>query len=1003
MDGQCFKGGITGQCPLTCLGILTRKALETLMENTGWSLVTENDKLHLYTQTNPILNIHLEVPEKAPAYGTWQEFYVGDELDKYKLSGLYLKRLSPSTTAGRLKQIFERAGNVQTAKKLSSQTAYIFFFNADDAQKAIELFHQTIIDGQTIHVEYKRSQKEKPTKTANTEVTSTLNDCSGDFKSMPTERLPVDKEKLHYMNMCKLPKQLEAEFHMNISVDNKSSEVVCKGNQVDVQRLTSRIHQELSKLDHVESAVTEGFAHSFTTVMHNEVLAELKKSKVFASYDLRNGTLHICSGKRWSANLALELIKKFVTERKYPLANQLSDGEIYCVKHSPEWTNFLKNLDENFRSCGLHIHYDELSKRLHIALKASGDISFILKELERFFEQFKNVEEPFLFDDKIKPLVLKNKDYYVELSSRYGVTLDFDHLSSSGYCILKAQSKGSIADFNKILTALQGRIPEKTREYQKPGEVAWFKSSVGKMRLEEISKLFRTIHLGPTSRISTQAPQAMALGSPQNVSVRDSPTTFSALPALVTPSLPEKLKIVKGDISMIEADGLVSSQGAIETCIRRRSQAGKSLQQGFQSVLMDRDGRFRNVSVFHLQTAHWNNTESIIEDLRKNIRRALKALQGCRNIAVPVVGTGALGYPPDKVADAMVGTILDHAMSADTGNQTVTIVIHPDADIVWEAFQVECKRYTGAVSTPTPVMPVKQPSETVRITFQGVVLDNVEKAFERLDFDLDQSILSAEWPTSPEKNAIRKLTQQEMDDIYMKAVNKNLEIVFQLDKTYIWLEGLKDDVNSMKEEINLILYKKSVSTLPFYWDQTAAASDRGHVDLKTGSEEYEEVMRKFEETSCGTKISVIKILRIQNEELYTQYEAQKNKVKKELRDDNSYSIETQLWHGTSVESTKQICAHGFNRSFAGKNGVAYGQGTYFSTQSNYSTGYCSGQGERCIILAKVVTGRYKLGNSSTTTTNLPTQYHSTVDSERNPSIFVVYHDAAAYPEYVIHF
>ncbi|XP_067947220.1 fibroleukin-like [Watersipora subatra] len=45
-----------------------------------------NDKLHLLTQTNPILNIYLEVPEKAPAYGTWQEFYVGDELDKYKLS-----------------------------------------------------------------------------------------------------------------------------------------------------------------------------------------------------------------------------------------------------------------------------------------------------------------------------------------------------------------------------------------------------------------------------------------------------------------------------------------------------------------------------------------------------------------------------------------------------------------------------------------------------------------------------------------------------------------------------------------------------------------------------------------------------------------------------------------------------------------------------------------------------------------------------------------------------
>ena len=36
-----------------------------------------------------------------------------------------------------------------------------------------------------------------------------------------------------------------------------------------------------------------------------------------------------------------------------------------------------------------------------------------------------------------------------------------------------------------------------------------------------------------------------------------------------------------------------------------------------------------------------------------------------------------------------------------------------------------------------------------------------------------------------------------------------------------------------------------------------------------------------------------------------------------------------------------------------------------------------------------------------TRANLGDGFHSTVDSESNPSIFVVYHDAAAYPEYVI--
>ncbi|XP_067946449.1 uncharacterized protein [Watersipora subatra] len=824
-------------------------------------------------------------------------------------TGLYLKHLSPSTTANDLKQIFGRAGNVKTARKVSPQTALIFFFNTDDAQKAIDLFHESSVDGRTIHVEYKRSKKEKPT---NAEVTSTLDDCSGDHEPVFTERLPVDREKFIYMKARKLPQQLEAEFHINISVDNKASEVVCRGNQVDIQRLTSKIHQLSSQFHLIESAVTEGFAHSFTTVVYNEVIAEFKKSKVFAGWDLRNGTLHICSGNIQSANRALELIQKFVTERKYPLANQLSDGEIYCVKQNPEWTNFLKSLDENFQSCGLHIHYDELSKQLHIALKASVDISTILKELERFFEQFKNVEEPFFFDEKIKPLVLKNKDYYLRLSSRYGVTLDFDHFSSSGYCILKAQSEGSIAVFKKRLTALQGGIAEKTREYQKPGEVAWFKSSVGKMKLEDISTLSQTIVLGP--KIRTPVSQAMALDSPQKV---------SAPSASVTSSLLVKLKIVKGDISTIEADGLVSSQGIIEKCIRRRSQTRTSLQQGLQSVPMHRDGRFKYVSVFHLQTAHWNNTKSIIEDLRRNIRRALEALQGSRNIAVPVIGTGALGYPPEKVADAMVGTILDHLTSADTGNQTVTIVIHPDADIVWEAFQIEYKRYKGAVSIPTPVMPVKQPSETVSITFQGVEIANVKKAFEKLDIDLKQSISSADWLTSPEKNAIRKLTQQEVNNISRKAFHRNLEIVFQPDKPNIRLEGLHDDVHRMKEEINLILHKKTDSTLPPHWDHTGDASKTLYVTLERRSLEYHKVIEKLRETSGEASIRICRIERVQNKELYTQYEAQKSKVKRELRellDGDSYTLEHQLWHGTTVESMRQICAHGFNRGFAGKNG-----------------------------------------------------------------------------------
>jgi len=84
-------------------------------------------------------------------------------------------------------------------------------------------------------------------------------------------------------------------------------------------------------------------------------------------------------------------------------------------------------------------------------------------------------------------------------------------------------------------------------------------------------------------------------------------------------------------------------------------------------------------------------------------------------------------------------------------------------------------------------------------------------------------------------------------------------------------------------------------------------------------------------------------------------------------------------------------------------GVSYGKGCYFSTSSEYSSCYSPSNFDKYIILAQVATGRYQLGNSSTDRSNLPESFHSTVNKLDSPTIFVVYHDAAAYPTYVIKF
>ena len=90
-----------------------------------------------------------------------------------------------------------------------------------------------------------------------------------------------------------------------------------------------------------------------------------------------------------------------------------------------------------------------------------------------------------------------------------------------------------------------------------------------------------------------------------------------------------------------------------------------------------------------------------------------------------------------------------------------------------------------------------------------------------------------------------------------------------------------------------------------------------------------------------------------------------------------------------------------NQRFNVFSGENFGSGSYFSSTSQYSLRFSSNPGEKGIILAKVITGEYQVGIRKQKT---PVQgCHSTVNNQSAPSIFVVYHDAAAYPEYLIKF
>ena len=79
-------------------------------------------------------------------------------------------------------------------------------------------------------------------------------------------------------------------------------------------------------------------------------------------------------------------------------------------------------------------------------------------------------------------------------------------------------------------------------------------------------------------------------------------------------------------------------------------------------------------------------------------------------------------------------------------------------------------------------------------------------------------------------------------------------------------------------------------------------------------------------------------------------------------------------------------------------GTVYGIGVYFHEYAKYSHSFTRPDisGERAMFLARVLIGRTCVGN--TLMKSPPEGFDTTTDGKH---IFVVYHDAAAYGEYLI--
>ncbi|NXK58450.1 PAR14 polymerase, partial [Sylvietta virens] len=253
------------------------------------------------------------------------------------------------------------------------------------------------------------------------------------------------------------------------------------------------------------------------------------------------------------------------------------------------------------------------------------------------------------------------------------------------------------------------------------------------------------------------------------------------------------------------------------------------------------------------------------------------------------------------------------------------------------------------------------------------------------------------------------LTNVELENAYVgkqKTVEVTIgEQIYTVDmerKTAVDAQGRETPIKRVDKSEDL-----KTTVLPPTWDHMENELLK-IVELKPDSREYKDVQERFLQTCQSFKIE--KIERVQNQYLWKNYQIKKCEMDKKNGDRNNERL---LFHGTSQESLTLINKSGFNRSYAGAHAANYGNGTYFAVNASYSANDTYSKpdvdGKKYMYLARVLVGEYSLGKKGSITpsrkdvSNSVDLFDSSTDNMSQPSMFIIFSDIQAYPEYLITF
>ena len=192
--------------------------------------------------------------------------------------------------------------------------------------------------------------------------------------------------------------------------------------------------------------------------------------------------------------------------------------------------------------------------------------------------------------------------------------------------------------------------------------------------------------------------------------------------------------------------------------------------------------------------------------------------------------------------------------------------------------------------------------------------------------------------------------------------------------------------------------------------------EHGRFPVAVDSRKFLDVQANFMQTAQAG-VRIVSIERVQNVKLWHAYAVNLQDIVSREKEQDESKPQSRferlcLFHGCKADVVPRIVQQGFNRSFCfqPRNATVWGKGVYFARDASYSASpqYSTpdAHGHQHIFACRVVVGEYCLGKRDALTPDVRsghTLYDSTVNNLGSPSIFVTYHDAQAYPEFLIKF